>query len=142
MSAWARSFSLGRSRTDANDMPEVDPDDDDIRRWVVRHYAHDSDRHERRHQVVAAFDNEAEFLRLLEMLNDDLKRRRDAGDPVDRSEHFTGQMLEPGHRRRAQDGRLLMRLIRHRARISDELVARLELPHGMSVLRSRSERDR
>jgi hypothetical protein len=119
----------------------VDPDDDNTQRYVVRHYAHDPERHERRHQVVAAFDNEREFLRLLEKLNADLERRREAGDSVDRSEHYTGVRLEPGYRRRQQDGRILKRLIQHRATISDELLERLELPHGMAILRSRTERD-
>ena len=141
MLAWAMSLTLGRSPTHTNDVPGVDPDDDTIHRWVVRHYAQDSDRHERRHQVVAAFDNEAEFLRLLRGLNNDLERRRDAGEPVERSEHYSGQMLEPGYRRRQQDGRLLKRLIRRRATISDELIERLELPQGMSLLRSRNVRD-
>jgi hypothetical protein len=40
---------------------EVDPDDDSIRRFIVRHYRYDPDRHERRHVVVAAFDSEREF---------------------------------------------------------------------------------
>jgi hypothetical protein len=40
----------------------VDPDDDETERYVVRLYAHDPQRHERRHQVVGAFDNKAEFL--------------------------------------------------------------------------------
>lgn len=110
------SRTLGRPPTQTNDVAAVDPDDDTIHRWVVRHHAQDSDRHERRHQVVAAFDNEAEFLRLLRELNNDLERRRDAGDPVDRSEHYTRHMLEPGYRRRQQDGRLLKRLIRQRRR--------------------------
>jgi hypothetical protein len=39
----------------------VDPDDDTICRYVVRHYRYDPDRHERRHVVVAAFDNESEY---------------------------------------------------------------------------------
>ncbi|MBJ7610555.1 MAG: hypothetical protein JF887_14190 [Candidatus Dormibacteraeota bacterium] len=52
-------------------MATVDPDDDDIERYVVRRYAHDFRRHERRHQIVAAFDNKREFLRLLGELNSD-----------------------------------------------------------------------
>jgi hypothetical protein len=51
---WAMSLTLGRS-PHTSDVPTVDADDDTIHRWVVRHYAHDSGRHERRHQVVAAF---------------------------------------------------------------------------------------
>ena len=134
---WLNSASPAHT----SDMPAVDPDDDNIHRWVVRHYAHDAERHERRHQVVAAFDNEAEFFRLIVELNSDLERKREAGEPVDRSEHFTGQMLEPGYRRRQLDGRLLRRLIRHRATISDDLLGRLELPHGMSISRAHAESD-
>jgi hypothetical protein len=63
----------------------VDPGDDDIERYVVRHYAHDPERHERRHQVIAAFDNEGEFVKLLKRLN---------ADPAG-----TGRGSAPGHRR-------------------------------------------
>jgi hypothetical protein len=119
----------------------VDPDDDNIHRYVVRRYAHDPERHERRHRVVVAFDNEVEFLRLVELLSEDLRRRRETGDPVEPSEHFTGVMLEPGYRRRQQDGRILKRLIRHGATISDDLLARLELPRGMAYVRSRADGD-
>jgi hypothetical protein len=60
-----------------SELATVDPADDNIQRYVVRHYAHNAERHERRHQVVVAFDNEREFLRLLERLNADLERRRE-----------------------------------------------------------------
>jgi len=85
----------------------VDPDDDEIQRYVVCRYAHDPQRHERRHQVVAAFDNKREFRRLLDRLAGDQQRRRDAGEPIDPSERFTGLMLEPGYRRRERGVRLL-----------------------------------
>jgi hypothetical protein len=75
-------------------MAIVDPDNDGIQRNVVRRYAHDPLRHERRHQVVAAFDSEQEFRRLLETLAGDLKRRRDSGDAIDPLEHYTGLRLE------------------------------------------------
>ena len=42
-------------------MAEVDPEDDSIRRFIVRHYQYDPRRHERRHVVIAAFDNEREM---------------------------------------------------------------------------------
>ena len=90
-------------------MPEVDPDDDTIKRYVVRRYAYDPRRHERRHQVVAAFDNKREFSRLISTLNDDLERRRAAGESVDAREHITGLILEPGSRRGARARRLLTR---------------------------------
>jgi hypothetical protein len=137
----ARWLTPDCSPIHTSDVAIVDPDDDTIQRYVVRHYAHDPERRERRHQVVAAFDNEMEFLRLFERLNEDLRRRREAGDPVEPSEHFTGVMLEPGYRRRQQDGRILMRLIRHGATISDDLLAQLELPRGMAYVRSRADGD-
>ena len=58
-------------------MAQVDPDDDDIDRWVVRRYAHDPLRHERRHQVVAAFDNEGQFMALLAQSREQLQQLRD-----------------------------------------------------------------
>jgi len=56
---------------------QVDPDDDDIDRWVVRRYAYDPLRHERRHQVVAAFDNEGQFMALLAQSREQLQQLRD-----------------------------------------------------------------
>lgn len=103
----ARWLTLDCSPIHTSDVAIVDADDDNIHRYVVRHYAHDPERHERRHQVVVAFDNELEFLRLFERLSEDLRRRREAGDTFEPSEHFTGVMLEPGDRRRQQDGRFL-----------------------------------
>jgi hypothetical protein len=119
----------------------VDPEDDDIRRYVVRRYAHDPERRERRHLVVAAFDNEREFVRLINKLHRDLQRRRAAGEAVDRSEHYSGVMLEPGYRRRQQNAHLVRRAIQHGATISDELLERLDLPSNVAILRSRSESD-
>jgi hypothetical protein len=87
----------------------VDPDDDDIDRWVVRRYAYDPLRHERRHQVVAAFDNESQFLALLARSREQLQQRRDAGEDIDVQEHYSGVHLEPGYRQRQQDGRLIWR---------------------------------
>lgn len=117
-------------------MATVDPDDDSIERFIVRRYAYDPERHERRHQVVAAFDNPREFKRLIATLGDDLKQRREAGEAVDPREHITGVRLEPGYRRRQRDGHLLISAIRHGVSLSDDVMDRLELPTGMSVLRS------
>jgi hypothetical protein len=121
-------------------MAAVDPDDDEIQRYVVRRYAHDPQRHERRHQVVAAFDNEREFRRLLDRLAGDLQGRRDAGEPIDPLEHYTGLMLEPGYRRRQRDGHLLKKAIHHRVSLSEEQIERLDLPGNMSVAFLRSEK--
>jgi hypothetical protein len=116
-------------------MATVDAGDDRIQRYVVRRYAYDPSRHERRHQIVAAFDNRREFMRLITKLGDDLKRRRAAGDPVDKLEHITGTTLEPGYRRRQQAGRLLRSAIRHGVSLSDETLGQLDLPSNLGVLR-------
>jgi hypothetical protein len=42
-------------------MSRVDPEDDSIERFIVRHHRYDPLRRERRHVVVAAFDNEQEY---------------------------------------------------------------------------------
>lgn len=94
-------------------MARVDVEDDSIRRFVVRHYRYDPVRHERRHVVVAVFDNEAEFLALLESIHDDIERRRTAGEPVDRNEHASGTVYEPGDRRRAATGHLIRKMMAH-----------------------------
>ncbi len=119
----------------------MDPDDDGIRRYVVHRYAHDPLRHERRHQVVAAFDNKQEFRRLLETLTAGLEGRRDAGEPIDPAEHYSGHRLEPGYGRRQRDGRVLREAIRRRVSISDEFIDRLDLPGNMIVARQSSKED-
>jgi hypothetical protein len=88
-------------------MAAVDPDDDTIRRYVVWWYAHDPQRHERRNQVVTAVDNKREFMLLISSRNEDLQRRRAAGEAVDPREHYSGTVREPGHLRRQKKGHLL-----------------------------------
>lgn len=85
-------------------MAEVDPDDDDILRYVVRHYRYDPERHERRHVVVAAFDNDAEFRAQIDALGTDLRRRKENAE-ADPREWISGVVLEPGHRRRQREER-------------------------------------
>ena len=92
-------------------MVQADPDDDGIDRWVVRRYAYDPRRHERRHQVVAAFDNESQFLALLAQSREQLQQRRDTGEDIDLHEHYSGMHLEPGYRQRQQNRRLIWRAI-------------------------------
>jgi hypothetical protein len=117
-------------------MASVDPDDDSIERFVVRRYAYDRSRHERRHQDVAAFDNEAEYKALINALADDLQRRRAAGEAGDSRETITGMRLEPGYRRRQRHGHLLISAIRHGVSLPDAVMDQLELPSNMSVARS------
>jgi GNAT superfamily N-acetyltransferase len=116
-------------------MAAIDPDDDEIRRYVVRRYAYDPQRHERRHQVIAAVDNEREYRAVLKEADTQLRRRRAAGEAIEACEHISGVVLEPGHRRLQQNGRLLRRAIQHGADI-DELLRHLELPPNVGVIRA------
>jgi hypothetical protein len=114
----------------------VDPEDDDVLRFVVRHYRYDPERRERRHVVVCAFDNEQDFLACIDDLRAEIERRRCRGEPVDPREHASGVVHEPGYRRRAANGHLAMRALRHGVapgRWLDEL----ELPSNVSVERER-----
>lgn len=116
-------------------MAIVDPDDDEIRRYVVRRYAYDPQRHERRHQVIAAVDNEREYRATLKEADAQLRRRRAAGEEIDACEHISGKILEPGYRRLQQNGRLARRAIQHGADIG-ELLRHLELPPNVGVIRA------
>ena len=113
---------------------ELDPDDDTLLRYVVRRYAYDPARHERRHQVVAAFDNEGEFRELVDRLARELRERRAAGEAIDPQEHITGVVLGPGYQRRQAHGRLLRRAV-ERGALTDALLARLDLPPSVGFVR-------
>jgi hypothetical protein len=112
----------------------VDPGDDSIERFIVRHYRYDSQRRERRHVVVAAFDNEREFRACMEGVQAEITRRRDAGEPVDPGEHTSGIVYKPGYLRRAANGHLVTRAIRHGA--AGRWIEELELPSNMGVVRA------
>jgi hypothetical protein len=117
-------------------MAHVDPENDSIERFIVRHYRYDPQRRERRHVVVAAFDNEQEFGACMNSVRDEIKDRRDRGEPVDAGEHASGVVHEPGYLRRAANGHLVGRAIRHG--IAGSWIEELELPSNISV--SRAER--
>lgn len=114
-------------------MARVDPNDDEIERFVVRHYRYDPDRRERRHVVVAVFDNEPEFVACVENVRAEIDSRRARGEPVDPREHASGLVYEPGYLRRAANGHLVMRAIRHGA--TGPWIDELELPANISVAR-------
>ena len=116
-------------------MAAVDPDNDEIRRYVVRWYACDPQRHERRHQVIAAVDNKREYRALLKDADTQLRRRRAAGEEIDACEHISGVIMEPGYRRLQQNGRLLRRAVQHGADIGG-LLGHLELPRNVGVIRA------
>ncbi len=112
----------------------VDPDDDSIRRFVVRHYRYDPDRRERRHVIMAAFDNKREYKACMEETAADIRARRERGEPVGSTEHVTGEVQEPGYRRKQQNARLVERAMRHGV-IPAEL-AKLEMPSNVGFLRA------
>lgn len=111
----------------------VDPADDTIKRFIVRHYRYDPQRRERRHVVVAAFDNEPEFLACIESIGAEIGRRRERGEPLDPREHASGVVHEPGYLRRAANGHLVTRAFQHGA--AGSWIEELELPSNMSVVR-------
>ena len=86
-------------------VPEVDPGDDSIKRYIVRLYTYDPARHERRHVVVAAFDNDAEGLRCVGETHQALLERRAAGLADDR-EHVTMVVEDQGYAQRNRERRI------------------------------------
>lgn len=105
-------------------------DDDDVRRDVVRRYAYNPVRHERRHQVVAVLGSRRAFERELDRTQAELGARH-ASD-VDPREHCSGVVHEPGHRWRAVHRRLVRRAVEHGVRPAG--LERLELPGSAAVL--------
>jgi hypothetical protein len=112
----------------------VDPGDDSIKRFIARHYRYDPQRRERRHMVVEAFDNERELWACMEGVQAEITRRREAGELVDPGEHASGVVYEPGYLRRAANGHLVKRAIKHG--VAGRWIEELELPSNMSVARA------
>ncbi|MGZ4599931.1 MAG: hypothetical protein ACXVGS_08740 [Oryzihumus sp.] len=115
-------------------MARVDPEDDDLRRFVVHHYRYDPQRHERRHVLVEAFDTAAEARTCLDRVRAEIERRRETDPGFDRREYVSSRTLEPGDRRREANSRLLRRTIRHGVTPGD-WADDLELPSSTSRLR-------
>ncbi|HEY3339805.1 MAG TPA: hypothetical protein VGK18_14985 [Propionicimonas sp.] len=93
-------------------MPEVDPRDDSIWRWVLNHYRFDPERCERRNVIVAAYDNEAEFNTALAAYSRSIRAEVDAGTRDD-AEHVSGVLWHPGHHAEQARGRTLRRASGH-----------------------------
>ncbi|HEY3737291.1 MAG TPA: hypothetical protein VGL26_07580 [Jatrophihabitans sp.] len=121
-------------------MPQVDPDDDDIARFVVWHRRYDPERRERRNVVIAAFDNHVEQHRFIEIYSAELGIRKAAGE-AEAGEWVGGVALDPCHRRRQRHARRLRKAIKRSAKtgvgITEEEWADLiaDLPSNVSVLR-------
>lgn len=121
-------------------MATADYDDDDaIRRFVVRRYAYDPDRRERRHIVVAVVENQRDFDRVFERYAGELQQRRDDGAPVDPREHISGLVMEPGHLARVANGHLVRRATDHG--VYPDRLRDVELLGNMTVLTVGDEDD-
>jgi hypothetical protein len=112
----------------------VDPDDDTIARWVVRHYRHDPDRRERRHVVVAAFDTPEEYDAEIQKRAEELRARKERGEDVDPLEQITGQSYEPGYRHLQRNARLLKRAIKRG--VAPAGIEDLDLPSNVGTIRA------
>lgn len=86
-------------------MGQVDPDDDEVDRWVVWHYRYDVARSERRNVVIATFDNVAEFEDRIEAERSRLSHRKSAGE-AEATEEITGTHMPAGHQARMRMQRL------------------------------------
>jgi hypothetical protein len=131
-SAPSRQRAETPGRRYGGSMAQVDPENDNIHRFIVRHYRYDPERRERRHVIVAAFDNEPEFQACMQEVAAEIRRRRENGENVDRREHASGSIYEPGYLRRAANGHLLSRAIRHGVTAAG--LERLELPSNTSYV--------
>jgi len=109
---------------------QVEPEDDSITRFIVRHYRYDPSRRERRHVIVAAFDNQREFHAAMKRVTDEIAQRRDRGEHVDPGEHASGVVYEPGHLRRAAIGHLVSGAIELGARVR---FSAQDLPPNMAL---------
>ena len=116
-------------------MGTVDVGDDGIRRFVVRHYRYDPARRERRHVVVAAFDNRREFEACLASVDAEIRNRRAAGERVDAMEHASGVVREPGDDQLAANGHALRRAMEHGVGPHPWL-DEMELPRNMALMSS------
>ena len=93
-------------------MPQVDPEDDSLWRYVLHHYRFDAARNQRRNVVVAAYDHEAEFEAALEELASRVRSEIGAG-VRDQKEWVSGTVLHPGHDAEQALGRLVSTAVRH-----------------------------
>jgi len=70
-------------------MAEVDPNNEAIRRYTVRHHKFDPDTNHFRWFNIKSFDNEAEMTELMNQIFEDIERRRILGE-TDLKEQVAG----------------------------------------------------
>lgn len=88
--------------------------------------------------VVAAFDRRREFDAYFQAVSAELERRHAAGEHADPGGHVSGIVHEPGSRRRAANGRLVRRALRHGVSPGPWL-DELEMPSNMAVFGASAE---
>lgn len=91
-------------------MPEVDPGDDSISRWVIYHYRFDPERRQRRNMVVAAYSDEVEFEAALAAYHRRIQKEIDSGTRSS-AEHVSGVLWPPGYRAAQARARTLRKAI-------------------------------
>lgn len=84
--------------------------------------------------MVAAFDNAEEFYVDIEHRATRLRMRRECGDGIEPIERISGQMYEPGYRRRQRSAHLLRRAIEHG--VMPARIAELDLPSNVGLIRA------
>jgi len=113
-SCWTRLNEVLSSAAawEVSRVPEVDPSDDSIWRWVLHHYRFDPERRQRRNVVVAAYDNEAEFDAALSTYSQRIQAEIVAGARDD-AEHVGGVVWPPGDHDAQARGRTLRNAFSH-----------------------------
>src|ERR1700712_3894069 len=89
--------AVDRRARDHRRVAVVDPADDGLLRYIVRHYRYDAMRRERRHVELVADDNLAEFEDAVAEAAQALAARRHVSD-TDPHEHISGVVKEPAYR--------------------------------------------
>jgi hypothetical protein len=120
-------------------MSAVDPENDDVARWVVHHYRYDSARNERRNVVVAAFDNAEEFDLEIAKRVAELRLEQAAGTRS-AAEQISGVALPAGYLAEAARGHAIKTAIQHGATKAAILVQPVGTTGSVVVLRASEEK--
>jgi hypothetical protein len=104
---------------------EVDPEDDAVSRFIVRHYAYDPARHERRHQTIVAFDDEMQFEAHIDNANARLRALQAGDGDVDPLEYYSGVFKPAGEDHHQRLRRIAQTAIEHGAQPPAEVISEL-----------------
>jgi hypothetical protein len=104
---------------------EVDPEDDSIGRYIVRHYAYDAARRERRHQTIVAFDDRMQSEAYIHDANARLRALQAVDRDVDPVEYYSGVLKPAGEDHRQHLRRVAQAAIEHGAQPPAQVVSEL-----------------